>query len=170
MRLVDVPRVECATEIAADPKRVWALVSDISTPARHSPELQEVEWLDGAEEPAVGACFSGRNHNDVLGEWRTVSRIAQFAEPRVFAWEVVRYNDRDLGGPLTIWTFTLEPLTDGAGTRLRHGMRLGPGRGPLNAFVERYPEREEQIVDGRLALLRTGIEKTLAGVKAEAES
>ncbi|MET8810804.1 SRPBCC family protein [Streptomyces sp. NPDC004549] len=170
MRLADDPRVECATDIAAEPKRVWALVSDISTPARYSPELQDVEWLDGAEEPAVGACFSGRNHNDVLGEWRTVSRIAQITEPRVFEWEVVRYNDRELGEPLAVWTFTLEPLADGSGTRLRHGMRFGSGRGPMNAYVERYPEREEEIVDGRLALLRAGIEKTLAGVKGAAEA
>ncbi|MEU4149192.1 SRPBCC family protein [Streptomyces sp. NPDC026659] len=170
MRLADVPRVECVTEIAAEPKRVWALVSDIATPARYSPELQEVEWLDGAEEPAVGACFSGRNRNDMLGEWRTASRITELTEPRVFAWEVVYFDDRHLGEPLAIWTFTLEPLADGSGTRLRHGMRFGAARGPVHTFVERYPEREEQIVDGRLALLRTGIEMTLAGVKAEAEA
>jgi uncharacterized protein YndB with AHSA1/START domain len=169
MRLADGPHVECATEIAAPPERVWELVSDISTSARHSPELQEVEWLDGATGPAVGACFSGRNRNDGLGEWRTVSRIAQMSEPRVFEWEVVHYNDRRHGEPLAIWTYTLEPLADGSGTRLRHGMRFGSARGPLHEVIERYPEREEQIVDGRLALLRTGIETTLAGVKAEAE-
>ncbi|MFI2200898.1 SRPBCC family protein [Streptomyces sp. NPDC020192] len=169
MRLADA-RVECVTEIEAAPQRVWELVSDISTSARHSPELQEVEWLDGAEGPAVGACFSGRNRNSGMGEWRTVSRVAQMSEQRLFEWEVVRYNDRRHGEPLAVWTYTLEPLADGSGTRLRHGMRFGAARGPMHDAVERYPDREEQIIDGRLALLRTGIERTLAGVKAEAEA
>ncbi|OIJ92690.1 hypothetical protein BIV24_13165 [Streptomyces colonosanans] len=169
MRLADGPHVECEIEISAEPKRVWELVSDISTSVRHSPELQEVEWLDGADGPAVGARFSGRNRNDVLGEWRTVSRIVEMVEQCSFRWEVV-YGDRTSGEALAIWTYLLEPVAEGSGTRLRHGMRIGPARGPLHDFVEKYPEKEEQIIDGRLALLRTGIEATLAGVKAEAEA
>ncbi|POX49322.1 SRPBCC family protein [Streptomyces sp. Ru71] len=167
MRLADGPGVECEIEIAATPERVWKVVSDIATSTRYSPELREVEWLDGADGPAVGACFTGRNHNEHLGEWRTVSRVSAMEEARLFTWEVVRQSDRD-GQALAIWTYSLEPTADG--TRLRHGMRIGPGRGPLNDFVEKYPEREEQIVDGRLGLLRAGIEATLAGVKAEAEA
>jgi hypothetical protein len=169
MRLADGPHVECEIEIVAEPKRVWELVSDISTSTRYSPELQEVEWLDGAEGPAVGACFAGRNRNDHLGEWRTISRVVEMTEPRTFRWEVI-YGDQENAEALAIWTYTLEPAAEGSGTRLRHGMRIGAARGPLHDFVEKYPEKEEQIIDGRLALLRTGIEATLAGVKAEAEA
>lgn len=170
MRLADDPRVECEIEVAAAPERVWQLVSDISTSARYSPELQEVEWLDGAEGPAVGACFLGRNSSDSLGEWRSVSRVAEFVEPLSFRWEVVPEDDRSNGEALTIWTYTLTPVADGSGTRLRHGMRIGPARGLLQEFVASAPEREERIVGGRLAQLRAGIEATLAGVKAEAEA
>ncbi|MFI6662095.1 SRPBCC family protein [Streptomyces sp. NPDC050523] len=170
MRLADGPRVGCEIEIAAPPERVWGLVSDISTSVRHSPELQEVEWLDGAQGPAVGACFAGRNRNAGLGEWHTVSRVAGLEEQRAFEWEVVHYNDRSHGEPLAVWSYTLEPLADGTATLLRHGMRLGTARGPLQDFVERHPEQEEQIIDGRMARLRAGIEATLAGVKAEAEA
>ncbi|MFE5026268.1 hypothetical protein ACFRAO_23870 [Streptomyces sp. NPDC056656] len=76
-------------------------MSDIATSARHSPELQEVEWLDGADGPAIGACFAGRNRNrnPGLGEWRTVSRAAQLEEHRIFQWEVVYCNDRRHGAP-----------------------------------------------------------------------
>ncbi|WP_328537727.1 SRPBCC family protein [Streptomyces sp. NBC_00344] len=162
--------MECEIEIAVAPERVWDLVSDIATSARHSPELQEVEWLDGADGPVVGACFAGRNRNGGLGEWRTVSRIAQLEEHRTFQWEVVHYNDRRHGAPLAVWTYSLQPLPDGTGTRLQHGMRLGTSQGPLQEFIAQHPDREEQIVDGRLALLRTGIETTLAGVKADAEA
>lgn len=168
MRLAERPGVECEIEIAAAPERVWRFVSDITTSAKYSPELQEVEWLDGAEGPAVGACFAGRNCNDAIGEWSTVSRISAIDEPRTFAWEVV-YRDRQ-GEALALWHYSLEPTADGTGTLLRHGMRIGSGRGPLHDFVEKHADREEQIVGGRLAMLRTGIEATLAGVKKEAEA
>ncbi|MFE2374390.1 SRPBCC family protein [Streptomyces sp. NPDC059398] len=160
--------MECEIEIAVAPDRVWELVSDISTSARYSPELQAVEWLDGAEGPVVGACFAGHNRNEGLGEWRTVSRIAELEQHRTFRWEVV-YDKERSGAPLASWTYTLEPLADGARTRVRHGMRLGTAEGPLQAFIAKHPDQEEQIIDGRLALLRTGIESTLAGVKADAE-
>ncbi|WP_159668994.1 SRPBCC family protein [Streptomyces mexicanus] len=169
MRLADGPHVECDIEIAAAPEKVWRLVSDITTSARYSPELQEVEWLDGAPAPAAGARFAGRNHNETPGEWRTVSRIVEMDEPRLFEWAVV-YPDRRDGEPLALWTYRLEPIGDGAGTRLWHGMRIGPARGPLHEFAEKHPDREEAIVDGRLALLRTGIGATRAGVRAEAEA
>ncbi|MET9529999.1 MULTISPECIES: SRPBCC family protein [unclassified Streptomyces] len=169
MRLADGPHVECAIEIAVAPDRVWELVSDITTSARYSPELQAVEWLDGAEGPVVGACFAGHNRNDGLGEWSTVSRIAELDQHRTFRWEVVYDKERSSGNPLATWTYTLEPLADGTRTRLQHGMRLGNAEGPLQAFIAQHPDREEQIIDGRLALLRTGIETTLAGVKADAE-
>lgn len=169
MRLADGPHVECEVEITAPPERVWELVSDITTSVRYSPELQEVEWLDGAEGPVVGACFAGRNRNAGLGEWRTVSRIAQLDERRVFRWEIVRYDDRSTAEPLAVWGYELEPVAGGSATRLQHGMRLGTARGPLHEFVDRQPEQEEQIIGGRLARLRSGIETTLAGIKAEAE-
>ncbi|MFJ5289103.1 SRPBCC family protein [Streptomyces sp. NPDC088348] len=156
--------------MAAAPEQVWELVSDIATSARHSPELQEVTWLDGAEGPAVDACFSGRNRNEVLGEWHTVSRIAEMEEPRTFQWEVVYTDDRRGGDPPAIWTYTLEAVTGGSGTRLQHGMRIGTARGPMHDFVEKHPEKEKEIIASRLDLLRNGIEATLAGVKAEAEA
>ncbi|WP_329120920.1 SRPBCC family protein [Streptomyces sp. NBC_01465] len=170
MRLTDSPQVECEIEIAADLGRVWELVSDISTSVRHSPELQEVEWLDGAVGPGVGASFTGRNRNAGLGEWQTVSRIVEMEPMRTFRWEVVYYHDRDHGDPLSVWTYSLEPVEDGTRTRLRHGMRLGTARGPLQEFIERNPEQEERILDGRFARLRVGIETTLAGVKSDAEA
>ncbi|MFE5026267.1 hypothetical protein ACFRAO_23865 [Streptomyces sp. NPDC056656] len=49
-------------------------------------------------------------------------------------------------------------------------MRLATSQGPLQDFIAQHPEKEEQIVDGRLALLRTGIETTLAGGKVDAEA
>ncbi|MGY0020195.1 SRPBCC family protein [Streptomyces sp. YJ-C3] len=171
MRLADGPQVESTIEIAAPAWKVWDLVSDIATSVRHSPELQEVQWLDGADKPAVGACFVGRNRNGGLGEWQTVSRIVTIEPERTFQWEVVYYDARhDNGEPLSVWTYHIEPTEDGSGTRLKHGMKLGTTPGPLHAVIERNPEREEQILDGRFAMLRTAIDGTLAGVRTEAEA
>ncbi|WP_327136466.1 hypothetical protein OG585_03460 [Streptomyces sp. NBC_01340] len=34
-----------------------------------SAELQSVEWLDGATQPAPGVRFVGRSSHEALGEW-----------------------------------------------------------------------------------------------------
>ncbi|MPY60285.1 SRPBCC family protein [Streptomyces spongiae] len=174
MRYSEGPRVSCDVYIEARPSQVWALVTDIGLPARVSPELQRVEWLDGMEGPAVGACFAGYNHHRMNGEWRTVSHIVDLEEQRVFGWAVVdpdgRYGDPvpDPAKPLATWRFELEP--QGTGTRLRQFARMGPGRSGVNLVIERAPEREEEIVAFRLAELRTNMEATLRGVKALAEA
>ncbi|MER5907567.1 SRPBCC family protein [Streptomyces mirabilis] len=59
MRYAEGPGVCCDVYIEADPSRVWGLVTDIGLPARLSPELQRVEWLDGAEGPCGGGVFRG---------------------------------------------------------------------------------------------------------------
>ncbi|MEV4453717.1 SRPBCC family protein [Streptomyces mirabilis] len=173
MRYAEGPRVSCDVYIEADPSRVWGLVTDIGLPARLSPELQRVEWLDGAEGPAVGACFAGCNRHRMVGEWWTVSHVVQLEEQRVFGWTVVdpdgRYGDpvQDPAKPLATWRFELEP--EGTGTRLRQFARMGPGRSGVSLAIERTPEREEKIVAFRLAELRTNMEATLHGIKALAE-
>jgi uncharacterized membrane protein len=59
-RYADKPTVEVQTWIDAPPSRVWQLVSNIELMPTMSNELQAVEWLDGATEPAVGARFVGQ--------------------------------------------------------------------------------------------------------------
>ena len=69
VRYADKPTVQVQTWIDASPQRVWELVSDIELMPTMSHELQAIEWLDGATEPAVGAkragaralCAFGRN-------------------------------------------------------------------------------------------------------------
>jgi hypothetical protein len=70
-RYADKPNVEVQTWIDASPERVWELVSDIELMPTMSQELQSIEWLDGATEPAVGARFVGHSKHEALGEWST---------------------------------------------------------------------------------------------------
>ncbi|HEY8373538.1 MAG TPA: SRPBCC family protein [Pseudonocardiaceae bacterium] len=121
----------------------------------------------------AGCTFEGRNRNALLGEWRTVSHVVELDAPRVFRWAVVDPDNRfgeappDPRHPLATWWFVVE--AEDGGTRLRHGARIGPARSGLSLAIDRAPEKEEVLVRSRLDDLRTGIERTLAGIRALAE-
>ncbi|MEU3458173.1 SRPBCC family protein [Micromonospora sp. NPDC006766] len=174
MRYADGPAVECDLHLAADPTRVWGLVTDIELPARFSPELLKVRWLGDSRGPALGAQFEGHNQHPALGEWRTVSHVVRFDAPRVFGWVVVdpdnRFGDEpaDPRRPGATWQFRVTP--EGAGCRLTHSARIGPSRTGLSLVIDRAPEHEEAIIERRLAALRDGINATLQGIKAVAEA
>ncbi|WBP85518.1 SRPBCC family protein [Kitasatospora cathayae] len=176
MRYADGPGTQCEVFVQAPVERVWALVADIGLPARLSPELQRVAWLDGADGPALGARFEGHNARPNMRDWRTVSEVVELAEHRAFAWAVMdadgRFGDpvSEVAGSLARWRFDLIP--EDGGTRLRQSVVIGPGRSGVILAIEARPEAEEKIVDFRLGELRTGMTATLEGVKslAEAES
>lgn len=173
MRYVDGPTVRCDMYVQADPQRLWDLVTDIELPARFSPELQRVCWLDGADRPAIGARFEGYNRNALLGDWRTISYVVELDAPRVFGWAVVDPDGRfgpgggDPGRPMATWRFELAP--EAGGVRLALGARLGPARSGLSLAIDRMPEKEEALVRNRVADLREGAEATLRGIKSLAE-
>ncbi|MGW3226966.1 SRPBCC family protein [Kitasatospora sp. NPDC001095] len=188
MRYAEGPGTHCEVFAAAPVERVWELVTDIGLPARLSPELRRVAWLDGADGPAVGARFEGHNSRAGMPDWRTVSEITELTETteltgatapagpggrRVFAWGVMdadgRYGEpvSDLLGALARWRFELTP--EDGGTRLRQSVVIGPGRSGPSLFIDATPELEEKIVDFRLNELRTGMAATLDGIKSLAE-
>ncbi|MFE2408281.1 SRPBCC family protein [Kitasatospora sp. NPDC059408] len=167
VRLVDGPTVELDVYVAAPCARVWALVSDITVPTRFGGELYEAEWLDGATGPAVGATFVGRNRNELLGQWETVSRIADHRPERAIGWDVRGFK----GGfdrPVARWRLDLEP--EGDGTRLRHSVTLGAGSSYLSRAIAAEPGREEEIMALRLGMLRQGMRTTLDGIRRLAEA
>ncbi|MFJ7906900.1 SRPBCC family protein [Kitasatospora sp. NPDC096204] len=182
MRYAEGPGTQCEVFVAAPVERVWDLVTDIGLPARLSPELQRVAWLDGADGPAVGARFEGHNSRTGMPDWRTVSEITELTgateaagpgDRRVFAWGVMdadgRYGEpvSDLLGALARWRFELTP--EDGGTRLRQSVVIGPGRSGPSLFIDARPELEEKIVDFRLNELRTGMAATLDGIRSLAE-
>src|SRR3954465_6826455 len=103
-RYADTPSVQVQTWIDASPRRVWSVVADVGLMPTMSEELQSVEWLDGATEPAVGARFIGRNKHEAFGEWSTTSHVIESEPERVFAWAVENPEN-----PTAIWRFRLEP-------------------------------------------------------------
>ena len=161
-RYADTPAVAVAVYIDAPPEQVWALVSDICLMPRLSTELQEVEWLDGATQPAVGCRFRGRNAHRALGSWETVSTIVACDAPREFGWVV-----GDPGEPAASWRFTLRP--EGPGTMLEQRARLGPGRSGLSLAIDAKPENEQKIVFVRLREWEAGLTANLAAIRELAE-
>jgi uncharacterized protein YndB with AHSA1/START domain len=159
----DCPAVAVETYIGAPPERVWGLVSDIFLMPRLSAELQEVEWLDGVTAPAVGRRFLGRNANQYLGRWETVSTIVEFEAPRRFAWAV-----GEPGHPWATWRFTLRP--DGTGTALEQWGQMGPARSGLNLAIDAMPDQERKIVFVRLREFEAGFTHNLAAIKELAKA
>ena len=161
-RYADNPTVQVQTWIGASPRRVWELVSDIELMPTMSQELQSVEWLDGASEPAVGAKFIGRSKHESLGEWATTSHVIECEPERVFAWAV-----EDPANPTAIWRFRLEPKN--GGTELSEWMQMGPARSGLSFAIDRMPEKEQKIVFVRMREFEQNIAATLAHIKKLAE-
>ena len=161
-RYADNPTVQVQTWIAALPARVWELVSDIELMPTMSQELQSVEWLDGASEPAVGAKFIGRSKHESLGEWATTSHVIECEPERVFAWAV-----EDPANPTAIWRFRLEPKN--GGTELSEWMQMGPARSGLSFAIDRMPEKEQKIVFVRMREFEQNMAATLAHIKKLAE-
>ena len=158
----DTPTVAAQIYIEAPPERVWPLVSDIHLMPELSAELREVAWLDGVAGPAVGCRFTGRNANQVLGQWETVSTVVECDEPRCFAWAV-----GDAGQPWSTFRFTLRP--DGPGTLLEQWMQMGPGRSGLNLAIDAMPDKEAKIVFVRLREHETSMKHNLEVIKQRAE-
>jgi len=159
VRYADGPTVEVTRRIAAPADDVWLLVSDINLPARFSSEFAGAEWIGGAQGVALGACFEGHNRHDAIGEWTTTSTIVECDRGRTFAWAV-----GDAGHPSATWRFDLEP--DGDNTLVTFAARIGPGRSGLTPAIEAMPDKEERIIERRLAEFCRNMEATLDGIAA----
>lgn len=162
-RYADKPTVEVRTWIDAAPERVWQLVSDVTLMPDTSRELQSVEWLDAAGEPAVGARFVGRSKHEDFGEWATTSTVVECEPGKAFAWAV-----QDPTYPSARWRFRLE-ARDG-GTELSQWMQMGPGRSGLSVAIDRMPEKEQKIVFVRMREFERNMTVTLAHIKKLAEA
>ena len=159
----DLPTVSVSTQVAASPSVLWPLISDIEVPVQFSDELQRAVWLAPADGPALGALFEGTNRHPAIGEWTVTCCVSVYEPERAFGW--------DPGGPeapLATWRFTLDP--DGATTTLRFEAQMGLGPSNLTPVIAAMPEREEEIVAGRLDQWRSNMAATVEGIKALAES
>ncbi|WP_018180525.1 SRPBCC family protein [Jongsikchunia kroppenstedtii] len=160
MLLRDAPTTEATIKIDATPAAVWDLITDITLPARYSPELQSVQWLDGATEVAVGARFQGNNQNPHIGEWSTTSRIVEVEPQRRLVWQI---EGDPAAEPPATWGFEIDEAT--GGVILRQWARLGPGPSGLSMAIATMPDKEARILERRLGEHRAAMELNLEGIR-----
>jgi len=162
--LSDGPGAAVEADIKAPPHRVWEFVSDITVPARFSEEYQGGEWvtLTGPDEtPEVGSVFDGTNRNGDR-EWTLPQHITTWEPGKELGW-----STSDPDNPAARWRYTLEKVP--GGTRLRHLVTLGPGPSGLTAAIDARPDREHDILMGRVEGLRRNMQATVDGIAALAE-
>ena len=147
-------------DINASPETVWALVSDINLPGQFSDEFQGGQWV--SDTPEVGAVFTGRNKNELMGEWEVPCTLTHHQINEVFAWASVSAEN-----PAAHWRFDLTPQDNG--TLLTFTMILGPGPSGLTMFIEKMPDKEAAIVHNRQISQAANMACTVEGIRDLAE-
>ena len=160
LRLADQPGTFVEVEIAAPPEVVWTLVTDLDMPARFSSEFLGARWIDDG--PALGASFVGRNQHRAIGEWEVPSFVDEFEDGVRFGWATV-----DASNPGSRWCFDLARTA--AGTTLRYSLSLGPGPSGITIAIEAMPEKEQRILQRRIAEHHANMLRTVQGIAALAE-
>jgi hypothetical protein len=142
--------------VARSPEDVYALVSDVTRTGEWSPTCAACWWDEGAG-PRPGSWFTGRNVTPQR-TWETRSQVVAADPGREFTWVV--------GDGLVRWSYLLEPR-DG-GTLLTETWDFLPAG--LAFFAEKYGEDAAAQVEERRRSAYDGIPRTLAALKAVAES
>lgn len=175
LRLGDEPGTWVQVVIDAPIDVVFALVTDISLPARFSEEFLGAHWADAgtsaedatgttgtADVPSVGAMFIGRSQHQALGEWEAPSFVEFYEPDKTFGWATV-----DATNPGSRWRYDL--MLEDTGTRLRYSMSLGPGPSGLSIAIEAMPEKEPRILRRRIGEHHANMLRTIEGIRAIAE-
>lgn len=99
--------VRVSRDVAAPAELVWSMVSDVTRMGEWSPETTSCVWKGGADGPAVGARFMGRNQAG-WRRWATSCEVVACEPGRTFAFEVS-------AGPLSVsrWGYEIESVDQG---------------------------------------------------------
>lgn len=146
--------IEESVEVAADPARVWALVSDLPRLAEWSPQVVR-SFVRTGRPVRLGSRLLNVNRRGLL-VWPTRSSVVRFEPHREIAFRVA--------DNFTVWSFTLEPTA--TGTRVVHRREAPDG---ISAVSDRLTRRVLGGVPSFQAELRQGMRATLAGIRTAAE-
>lgn len=154
MPLTDVAPIEAATDIAAPPTKVWALVSDLRSMPRWSPQVRRTIVRGGVMR--TGAELVNINRRGLLF-WPTRAQVTEFVPVARIAFRI-KEN-------WTIWSFTLTPTPEG-GTRLVQRREAPQGISEVSA---KLTNAVLGGVDDFARELQQGMHQTLAQIKRDAE-
>ena len=142
--------------VARSPEQVYALVSDVTHTGEWSPICAACWWDEGAG-PEPGSWFTGRNVTPQR-TWETRSQVVVAEPGKEFTWVV--------GDGLVRWSYLLEPCDEG--TRLTEAWHFLPAG--LAFFAQKYGEDADAQIEDRRRSAHEGVPRTLAAIKAVAES
>jgi hypothetical protein len=150
-------RVSGTIEIAAEPKVIFGMVTDLPRMGEWSPENAGGTWQKGATEATVGARFLGTNING-RKKWNVAVIVTELTEPTRFAFRTVL-------GPLTIarWSYDIEATPTGC-TVTETWVDTRP---PILSFLL---GRQITGRHDRATFTRQSIDTTLANLKLAAEA
>lgn len=147
-----------AVSVRADPRHVFAIVTDLERLADLAEEAHAMTWVDGG--PARrGAQFVGRNRNG-LRRWSTRCTVtdADADAGGVFAFDV-HYGP--LRTPIAHWRYDIEPTADGCTVTERMWDRR-PGWfvriGGLATGVQDRAVGNKRNIEATLARLKRAVE------------
>lgn len=151
-------------DVLAPPECVWAIVSDFSQhPAlAGSGEILAVR-LSGPL--AVGMTFESDLKVGEVGSFTPTCEVSEVDEPRRLGWisrPPLDPGESEAHQIEVYWTFETAPTANGCA--LRHAVRIPrpkAGADELGEFFER---------SDRMTTVRSGIQRTVENVKAEAEA
>lgn len=142
-----------SVRVDAAPQDVFAHLTDLALLPLLSPENVRCEFLDDADQLAVGVRFRG--HNEVGDyRWHADCVVTVFDPPRRFAYDVPPDFEH-----ATTWSYEIEP--DGAGSIVTETFDA-----PLLRMPDLYPGR----IEGRRDNLEKGCRITMENLKAALEA
>ena len=151
---------EAQVYIAAPPEEVFRLISDVTRTGEWSPECRRCHWIGESAGPVVGARFRGHNRRGWF-RWAMQCRVIDVEPGRVFAFETTpSFPFKKRGSPDQV------AVQAGSG-----GQRDGV-EGILRVlwFVPIVVRLAFGGPAARQAQLETGVQDTLARIKAVAEA
>jgi len=146
--------IEVSIEIDADPQRVWSIVSDLRRMGERSPQCRKMIIL--GTPVGVGTKTININRAGWL-HWPTTSKVIEFDPGRRLAFRVPQNR--------SVWTYDVQAR--GHGTLLTESRRLPHGASAASNFLT------GRLFGGTARFedqLERGMGRTLAQIKAEAES
>lgn len=143
-------------EVDATPAQTWALVSDLRRMPEWSPQVRRTFVPGGAVGP--GSRMVNLNHRGWM-HWPTQAKVVRFDPHREIAFRVTEN--------WTVWSFTLEPLDDGARTRIVHRRETPDGISPLSKGLTKVAFGGVPAFGQEM---QQGMQRTLERMRATLES
>lgn len=146
-------RLNASTEIAADPARVWQVISDVRRIGEWSPECTGVTPLGAMRK---GTWLLGFNRRGRV-RWVTLSRVTRFEPEREIGWKVTTNG--------AVWSYELTPVGDR--TRLVETRQTPEGVGAVARGFTRLLLGGQRVHDQEL---EAGMSRSLERIKSIVES